>query len=60
MGQWGNLWVSTGISEFHLKLFLEGVVIWRKSNSWDARIFKSIVWNVKYTRDYLKANNAEL
>ena len=60
MGQWGNVWVSTGISEFHLKLFLERVVIWRKSNSWDARIFKSIVWNVKSTRDYLKANNAEL
>ena len=49
-----DMWIS-------LKLFLE-VVIKRKSNSWDVRTLKSIVWNViELTRDRLKANknNAE-
>ena len=49
-----DMWIS-------VKLFLE-VVIKRKSNSWDVRTLKSIVWNViELTRDRLKANknNAE-
>ena len=41
------------------KLFLE-VVLKRKSNSWEVRIFKSIVRDIfKSMRDCPNANNAE-